>query len=67
MQCPKCNCILHIGQTFMSFEGENTPESPIKAFTNMPMICVNNNCDQYGGSDLSDPYYIIETLKHPLN
>jgi hypothetical protein len=65
--CPKCNSLLRIGTSYMTFENDDTPEEPTIAYTNLPMICNNKDCDDYGGEDLSNPRIVVETIKNQVN
>jgi hypothetical protein len=51
----------------MTFENDDTAELETKAFTNLPMICNNKDCDDYGGEDLSNPRIVVETIKNKVN
>lgn len=59
--------MLRIGKTYYTFDGNNTDESPIIAFINMPMLCLNAECENYAGEDQSKPKYIVETVKNQVN
>lgn len=67
MQCPKCDQSLRIGVSYITFTGDHTPDTETKAFTNLPMICINPDCLVYGGQDLSNPAQIVETIVSQLN
>ena len=67
MQCPKCDQSLRIGVSFITFTGDHEPNQETKAFTNLPMICINPECLSYGGNDLSKPKQIVETIVSQLN
>jgi hypothetical protein len=51
----------------MTFENDDTPELPTIAYTNLPMICINKDCDNYGGEELTKPKIIVETVKNKVN
>lgn len=65
--CPKCNSLLRTGITFMTFENDDTPELETIAYTNIPMICPNADCDDYGGENLSEPRIVVELVKNRVN
>lgn len=65
--CPKCNSLLRIGNSFYTFENDDTPDAPTKVFTNLPLICLNKECDNYGGGDLSNPRFVVDTVVNQLN
>jgi len=65
--CPKCQSLLRIGTSYMTFENDTTPDLPTIAYTNLPMICINKECDQYGGEDVSNPRIVIEVIKNRVN
>lgn len=65
--CPKCQSLLRIGISYMTFEHDDTPDEETIAYTNLPMICVNNDCDQFGGEDISHPRIVVETVKNRVN
>jgi len=60
MQCPACNQRLQIGKVTYTTEGEI-------AYCNQPLICVNPQCEMYGGKDLSNPTKVVDVKKHKLN
>jgi hypothetical protein len=51
----------------MTFENDDTPELETIAYTNLPMICINKECDNYGGEDISNPRYVIDIVKNRVN
>jgi len=65
--CPKCNSLLRIGTSFMTFENDDTPDEPTIAYTNLPLICLNKECTNYGGEDVSNPTFVVETIKNKVN
>jgi hypothetical protein len=65
--CPKCNSLLRIGTSYMTFENDDTPDELTIAYTNLPLICINKECDQYGGEDVSKPRIIVDTVKNRVN
>jgi hypothetical protein len=65
--CPKCNALLRIGTSYMTFENDDTAELPTKAYTNLPLICINQECADYGGEDVSNPRIIIDTVRNQVN
>lgn len=60
MQCPACKSHLMIGTVIYT-----TEDGVI--YCNQPMICTNPQCTLHGGSDLSKPTQVVETVKHKLN
>ncbi|WHY76074.1 hypothetical protein QNH20_18350 [Neobacillus sp. WH10] len=65
--CPKCNSLLRTGISQMTFENDDTPDKETIAYTNIPMICPNKACDDYGGEDTSKPRIVVETVKNRVN
>jgi hypothetical protein len=65
--CPKCNSLLQIGTSFMTFENDDTPDKPTIAYTNLPMICLNKECENYGGELVTNPRYVVEVIKNRVN
>lgn len=51
----------------MTFENDDTPDQPTLAYTNLPLICVNPDCDQFAGEDVSNPRIIIEIVRNQVN
>jgi hypothetical protein len=65
--CPKCNSLLRIGTSYMTFENDDTPELETKAYTNLPLICLNKDCDDYGGEDVNNPRIIVDIVRNQVN
>jgi hypothetical protein len=65
--CPKCQSLLQIGTSFYTFENDDTPEKPTIAYVNLPQICTNKECENYCGKDVSNPQYVVDTVKNQLN
>jgi hypothetical protein len=65
--CPKCQSLLQIGTSFMTFENDDTPDKPTVAFTNLPMICLNKDCVDYGGENVSNPRVVVDTIRNRVN
>lgn len=65
MICPKCNSMLQIAKSYLTFENDTTPDLPTKAFTNLEMVCVNQHCDNYAGKNLENPSYVGKNLENP--
>jgi hypothetical protein len=65
--CPKCQALLRIGSSFMTFENDDTPDKPTIAYTNMPMLCVNKDCENYAGEDLTNPRYLTDLVRNQVN
>ena len=66
MQCKKCNCSLSIARSHIEFDGDNSPDTPTKAFNVLDMVCTNPKCDNYS-KDLNSPLVILEILRQPIN
>jgi hypothetical protein len=64
MICPKCNSMLQIAKSYLTFENDTTPDLPTKAFTNLEMVCVNQHCDNYAGKELENPSSVVEIVKN---
>jgi hypothetical protein len=56
--------MLQIANSYLTFENDDTPDLPTKAFTNLDMVCVNPNCDYYAGKDLTTPATVVEIVKN---
>lgn len=73
MQCPKCNHLLRIGVSYMTFKNDDTPDAQTEAYMNLPMICINKDCELFGGdketgtTDLSNPAQIVTTVTNKAN
>lgn len=65
--CPKCQAMLRTGTTYYTFEGDESPDEQTLAFINMPMLCLNEKCENYAGDDLSAPKYVVENIKTQVN
>ncbi|MEH7355080.1 hypothetical protein V7150_16100 [Neobacillus drentensis] len=65
--CPKCNSLLRTGTSFMTFENDDTPDKETIAYTNIPLICPNKECDDYGGGNLFEPRIVVEVTKNRVN
>jgi hypothetical protein len=65
--CPKCNSLLRIGTSFMTFENDDTPELETIAYTNLEMLCLNKECDKYAGENLTQPRTVVETITNRVN
>jgi len=65
--CPKCNSLLRISETTLTFENDNTPLLPTKAYYEHKMVCINPECDQYAGEDLNNPIVVVGTIKNKVN
>ncbi|NHC17146.1 hypothetical protein G6554_02465 [Bacillus sp. MM2020_4] len=59
--------MLQIGITYMTFENDDTPEAETIAYNNLPMICLNKSCDDYGGEDVTNPRIVVEVVKNRMN
>lgn len=64
MKCPKCDRDLVIAKGRWEFENDDTPELPTVAYRCLDMVCINRFCDNYTGTDLSNPKIILETIRH---
>jgi len=67
MKCPNCGHQLRIGKTYMTFKNDDTPNAQTEAYTNLPMICGNSRCGNFGRTDLSNPTKIVQTVTNRLN
>ncbi|MDF2854218.1 MAG: hypothetical protein K0Q87_69 [Neobacillus sp.] len=65
--CPKCQSLLQIGTSYMTFENDDTPDKPTVAYTNLPMICLNKECEDYGGENVFKPRVVVETVRNKVN
>lgn len=67
MQCPICQRSLRIGVSYVTFKNDDTPDALTEAYTNLPMICTNPECANYGGEDLNHPTKTVEVIAHKIN
>jgi hypothetical protein len=51
----------------MTFKNDDTPNAQTEAYTNLPMICGNSRCGNFGRTDLSNPTKIVQTVTNRLN
>lgn len=65
--CPKCQSLLRIGITYMTFENDDTPDKETIAYNNLPVICPNKACEDYGGENLTSPRIIVDVVKNRMN
>lgn len=62
MLCPKCVQSLRIASgKFTSEEGSTD------VYSEQTLVCVNPDCDNYSGTDLSNPKIIVQTLRNKVN
>lgn len=66
--CPQCNLLLRVGKNYYTFENDDTPDKPTKAFINLEMCCLNPSCSEYAGEDyINNPKVIVDTVKNAVN
>jgi hypothetical protein len=74
--CPICGSSLQIADSKLVFEGDNSPDTETKAFSQLTMVCTNATidpktkqraCSNYCGPDLSNPWKVVEIVKNPVN
>jgi hypothetical protein len=65
--CPKCNSLLRIGSSYMTFENDDTPEKPTIAYVNLPLLCVNKECENFAGENLTNPRYLTDLVRNQVN
>lgn len=72
--CPKCNSLLRTGVSFMTFENDDTPDKPTIAYTNIPLFCLNKECENYVGDNTDNPNkpeyqpkYLVDIVKNRVN
>jgi hypothetical protein len=65
--CPKCKSLLRTGVSFMTFENDTTPDLPTIAYTNIPLFCLNKECENFAGEHLDQPKYLVDVVKNKVN
>jgi hypothetical protein len=65
--CPKCNSLLQIGESYMTFENDTTPDLPTIAYVNLPLYCVNKDCANYAGENLKEPKFLTDLIRNKVN
>lgn len=65
--CPKCNSLLRIGTSFMTFENDDTPDLETVAYTNLKMVCANKDCENFAGDDLANPKTVVDVIQNRVN
>lgn len=65
--CPKCKSLLRTGSSFYTTENDTTPDLPTIVYVNIPMFCVNKECESYAGEDLNNPKYLIDIVRNQVN
>lgn len=48
MTCPKCKIEMRNEKPHMIFEGDDSPDTPTKAFMIVTPVCRNKKCSAYG-------------------
>lgn len=56
--CSKCKTELRIRKSYVTVEGDNSPDTPTQVFAVTERECRNKNCEMNGR--------IVETSKHPI-
>lgn len=64
--CPKCDLLLRVGKNYYSVENSDNPDIPTKLFTNIEMLCMNDDCSNYAGADVQNPKTIVHSVKNEL-
>jgi hypothetical protein len=65
--CDKCNRMLRVGRSYYTFENDTTPDLPTKAFVNLEMLCINEECVNFAGADLDNPKWVVDTVTNGVN
>jgi hypothetical protein len=69
--CPKCNSLLRTGVSWMTFENDDTPDMPTIAYTNIPLFCLNKECENFAGENSDkpnyQPKYLVDVVKNRVN
>ena len=65
--CPKCNSLVRISDSKLVFENDDTPELETIAYNLMKLVCVNPECEDYCGTDVSNLRIVIEVVKNRVN
>lgn len=47
----------------MTFENDTTPDLPTIAYTNIPLFCLNKECENNAGTSL-EPQYLVDIVKN---
>ena len=64
MNCPKCDKPLNISKSYLTFTGDDNPDTPTEAYRNLDMVCINERCDMCAGKDLTQPSKVVTTIKN---
>jgi hypothetical protein len=51
----------------MTFENDDTPDLPTIAYTNIPLFCLNKECENFVGEHLDQPKYLVDVVKNKVN
>jgi hypothetical protein len=55
----------------MTFENDDTPDKPTIAYTNIPLFCLNKECENYAGENSDkpnyQPKYLVDIVKNRVN
>lgn len=62
MKCDLCGCDLRIGKVEFTSEKDSTD-----VFSVQPLICVNPDCNNYGGTDLTNPTKVSKSFESKVN
>jgi hypothetical protein len=54
---------LRTGVSFMTFENDTTPDLPTIAYVNIPLFCLNKECENNAGTSL-EPQYLVDIVKN---
>lgn len=65
--CPKCNSLVRISSSKLTFEHDDTPDVETIAYSEMKLVCVNPECEDYAGEDVSNPRIVIDVVKNRVN
>lgn len=62
--CPVCERPLNIVKSYLEIINDDTPEKVTEAYRCLSMACINTECSNYVGNDLSSPRTIVDTIRH---
>ena len=54
--CPLCKAALQIKNSYLQLEGDDSADTPTRAYTVLERQCVNKNCDNFKK--------VVDTIRH---
>lgn len=65
-KCPKCNGRLMICKSYYETKNGDTPDLETEAYIVQQLVCINEKCENYAGTNLNYPAKIVDTVKKRL-